>query len=1060
MLRWLTLLCLASTPALAAVVDPVTQPVSDPVWGEHTDDHYRPEIATNANGTSLMVWSVRVRAVAATRLDAAGNVLDPQGLTLASVMESRPYAMSVASDGTDFLVVWGDQRSGNDHVYGARVDGATGAVLDPGGVPLVTSSEDRAWPTVGFDGQNYVVAWQKRTNARVVEGMFAQRFSPQLAPVDANPVALGSASSDTKQRTSIACDGSRCLIVWAEDGAIRGSRFDTTNGTALDTNPRDLSGRSRFDEPSVAYAGGHFVVVWQDNYDVYARRFDPATGAAADSSNIAIFNTADEYYPDVTSDGDIAFITYADLRNGVGIYGARLDGATGTVLDSSPLPLGVPLGNTIYDYNDYPTVAFNGTDFVVGWVTQFNWDIESDLTKARLFNTDGQPTSGLIDVGKGYGAQRYLDTASSDTHALVLWVQQGPDFGSDLYAMRVDRTTGAHLDATPILVARDAQVLRASIASDGTDFLAVWTQRFGDDDYGSVKARRIRASDGALLGTDPTTLCNSTIRKSLISVASNGSNYLVAWADQRDELSTSSDMNLFGARVDPSTGNALDTNCGFGIARATKRQYEPDIASNGTDYMVIWRDNRSGQDAIHGSRVLSDGTVQDTSSIVIGPSSGLSGNHSATIASDGTNYFAAWVDSRSTNPGIYGSRISASGSVLDPTGVFINGPRNGEPTIAFDGQSYAVAWHAREVSSLQHTRIEGKRVSTAGVLLDPADSPNFVLPYGHESPFLTPLGTGRYLLGVVYFDYERAQGVRRVGTRTIAFDPDGDGYELDDNCPTVSNDQTDTDADGLGDACDPCPAIPETDPACIIDGACHAANTAHPTNACLHCEPSVDTVAWSPLSNTTTCDDGLFCTENDTCDGAGTCAGSPRVCTGNATSECEEDYCDESTSACARRPLSQGTACGDGTPICDAGEVFSTQSCDSAGQCVAESGSSSCAPYADCADASSCATTCASDGDCVSGYVCSESACVLDEPVADTVEPTDDVGSDTTAEDTSPPADTGMPSDTGPLVAEPEPTGAPDDCGCTALSSQPREGTLLLLLLLALGAVRFRSSLA
>jgi hypothetical protein len=44
-------------------------------------------------------------------------------------------------------------------------------------------------------------------------------------------------------------------------------------------------------------------------------------------------------------------------------------------------------------------------------------------------------------------------------------------------------------------------------------------------------------------------------------------------------------------------------------------------------------------------------------------------------------------------------------------------------------------------------------------------------------------------------------------------DPDGDGdCTSADNCPAVSNpDQTDTDLDGLGDACDPCPAGPNLD---------------------------------------------------------------------------------------------------------------------------------------------------------------------------------------------------------------------------------------------------------
>src|SRR6476469_4002030 len=76
-------------------------------------------------------------------------------------LPGRQREIAVASDGTDFFVVWKDYRGSSDFgdIYGARVT-AGGVVLDGEGIPIATLSSEQEAPSVVFYGTNFFVAWQ------------------------------------------------------------------------------------------------------------------------------------------------------------------------------------------------------------------------------------------------------------------------------------------------------------------------------------------------------------------------------------------------------------------------------------------------------------------------------------------------------------------------------------------------------------------------------------------------------------------------------------------------------------------------------------------------------------------------------------------------------------------------------------------------------------------------------------------------------------------------------------------------------------------------------------
>lgn len=96
----------------------------------------------------------------------------------------------------------------------------------------------------------------------------------------------------------------------------------------------------------------------------------------------------------------------------------------------------------------------------------------------------------------------------------------------------------------------------------------------------------------------------------------------------------------------------------------------------------------------------------------------------------------------------------------------------------------------------------------------------------------------------------------------------------------------------------------------------------------LGCDESLDRCVMSNASSGTTCDDGLFCTEFDQCDGFGSCVGSTRDCT-TGVPQCEVSTgCDETLDACTTANATAGTVCDDGLFCTDVDQ------CDGLGACT------------------------------------------------------------------------------------------------------------------------------
>jgi len=144
-----------------------------------------------------------------------------------------------------------------------------------------------------------------------------------------------------------------------------------------------------------------------------------------------------------------------------------------------------------------------------------------------------------------------------------------------------------------------------------------------------------------------------------------------------------------------------------------------------------------------------------------------------------------------------------------------------------------------------------------------------------------------------------------------------------------------------------------------------------------------------PLPEGTGCDDGLYCTVDDSCDGDGTCIANSRDCSG-MSDQCNNGLCIENDAACVAQPNNEGQDCEDGDP-CSQGETCQQGLC-SGGQTI------DCSEYSDechdgVCDTGSCvsiplgAGTACNDGfDCTINDACDPFAVCLGVPDDDLCE--------------------------------------------------------------------------
>ncbi|HET9955588.1 MAG TPA: hypothetical protein VFQ61_13835, partial [Polyangiaceae bacterium] len=461
---------------------------------------------------------------------------------------------------------------------------------------------------------------QKATASRAL--VAAPAIGPEIGTDPPVPM-----QSNIGYNTVAASDGVGFLSVEVAGPSIRGTRVDA-QGNVLDlewldfgpgSNPSTNIWAISQSYPHVSFGGGHYLVMWS------------------------------EYAVDDQNNSESRGIR------------ARLVNPDGTFVGTQNFQVGS--GTNMYS----PSAVWDGQHFVVTWVG-YDSEAQTSGVFVSLLNADGSQVAGSERQATTRGHVTNPRIASRDGHTFLVWEEYGltPEGFSSGYAIWGTRlsSTGVALDPEGIeLSGESTSSTYADVAVGSNDVLVVF-QTY-DSPY-TVRGTLV-THDGQVSKRD-FAVSHSTADAANSSVAFDGTDYLVSWADSRGEQ-----YAVYGQKVKPGVGAASDED--VKLAAQSPRTVGPisdhtNVVWNGSRYLVTFLG-----EGVFGSLLEKDLTAVDDSI----PLTAIPNKQGYPVSTwNGQNYVVTWTDERESfsDMAVRAVRIDTLGRNLDPAGIAVSPPEN------------------------------------------------------------------------------------------------------------------------------------------------------------------------------------------------------------------------------------------------------------------------------------------------------------------------------------------------------------------------------------------------
>lgn len=314
-----------------------------------------------------------------------------------------------------------------------------------------------------------------------------------------------------------------------------------------------------------------------------------------------------------------------------------------------------------------------------------SWGETSRDVYGMRFDAQGIPLEVVPFLITGARASQEIPRAAWNGSAWLVVFESYEDGGTGYYekslaAVRV-AGDGTVLDAAPIPIWAVKPISGTwGIASDGSGWV-IGAQ--GSPTGGDLIAVRV-AADGTVLDPGGKILVPETYyMRGTTRLAYAGGVFLLAY----EESMTGSDPTK-GIRFD-SALVPLDT-APFDLAPAPLSG----LASNGSGFYAVWVAQQPDYSiAVMGSRIGTNGQKLDGSGVKISGTNAPDAYTATAVTWDGAQWKTTWESGGVLRV----ARVAASGSVLDPGGVAVPGPKSGVTASAGNG-SVQLAWSSPTAS--------------------------------------------------------------------------------------------------------------------------------------------------------------------------------------------------------------------------------------------------------------------------------------------------------------------------------------------------------------------------
>lgn len=236
------------------------------------EDHEFAEVAWDGK-SFLVVWhqtqgrqNKTAYDIYARRVKPDGTFVDDKPFPIASAPLDQTFAQ-IASGIRESLVVWTDRRRKEEDIFAARID-RSGKVLDPDGIPVATASNNQNYPSVGWNGRDFLAAWVDQRDSSIR----AARISPDGKVLDAEGIAV-SDEPVVHSFPDVACEkGGACVVIWEQTSSVPGERDVraariSPEGRLLDPKSVAVSvypGQQRFSTVYPLSNRKGFLAAWED----------------------------------------------------------------------------------------------------------------------------------------------------------------------------------------------------------------------------------------------------------------------------------------------------------------------------------------------------------------------------------------------------------------------------------------------------------------------------------------------------------------------------------------------------------------------------------------------------------------------------------------------------------------------------------------------------------------------------------------------------------------------------------------------------------------------------